>query len=1047
MGMNGLSRWGERVQGLLQEWGLWSRLQDPVEKARQTPQREQEAGESRLWTVPEEQRVLVIAMEGWRFLEGLARGERESPSEGPETLRKWFFLAYTQPEAVLLRLAFQVVGMEALEDLPGQFQRQIAKETYEVFLPILELLGMWDLRHRLGDRCLQFLNRKKWEQIQRLLTTSYRELEPAVHSLLQQLEQELPSGAYLKWHRSTPFGLLQRTRTEGETADLARLIKVDGLLPSIEACYQALAVLHRYGRGMFSRYPAASGRPFVDRIAWPRFNGYRALITRLLYPHSSQASSLLRVEFRLFTSEMEQVNQWGIVAACYQHKIRGTGAWWENEELRAFLRERPPGSSSPQIYVFSPSGEVFRLPEKSTPRDFASTIALELGQSYAGARVNGQPVSPNHLLRNGDVVEIQSSAAPRPTSPSAERLIRRVLEREVQYLGLDPGEPDEKARIQLLENVAWEMSRRRKLEQATVDALYQAVEGGRISPDEVVDRLLVYHLARYIVQEDGNPLSVGPEWVRFARFTDHRHDGLPCRVRFQEPIIGRWKNKGKVRLFQIYRQDCPRAPSPEEGGIPLRWIRVEWSGVLLKVQLRAIDRPQLLDDVLHPIYNLYPHGFYMLECNARTEAPRDQAHIDLILRAPGFEACHLLEEVLTELDRKGIRGQFHPLNPLAGLRLADSTRIPNPYTLAPTRDLFFGRWKEEEWVKNWLLREREPSQSVFVIHGPSRIGKTSFLLRLQQLLGINLDLSRAYAPVQVSLASAQSFAELAQAIDQELYRLLSGERRKTATPTPDPERMMRRLEQQLETIARERRPLLMLDEATAFLEWPEEDQRRLVASLITWGERFRMRVILACHPRPPKRETRRSPDAPLLGLLERADTDTLTLGPLEQEAAFQLIREPLRGRLLFEEKAAQEILELSGCHPYYLQLLLRTAVDYANAKGLKQIRTHDLDEIVRELFLHGKGYFLHWLQEDEEEEMLYWLARLLRRDQLWVSQEKVESLWLEQIPPARRWREQRRFHSLIAHLLQRGALQYDPRQGLRFTVPLFQRWLQEYGIS
>ncbi|WP_448605540.1 TGS domain-containing protein [Thermoflexus hugenholtzii] len=938
--------------------------------------------------------------------------------------------------------------MEALEDLPGRFQRQIAEETYEVFLPVLELLGMWDLRHQLGDRCLRFLNREKWERTHRLLTASYHELEPAVHSLLQRLERELPSGAHLKWHRSTPFGLLQRARTEGEAADLARLIKVDGLLPSVEACYQALAVLHRYGRGMFSRHPAtARGRPFVDRIAWPRFNGYRALITRLLYPHPFQASSLLRVEFRLFTSEMEQVNRWGIVAARYQRKIQGTGAWWENEDLRAFLRERPPGSISPQIYVFSPSGEAFRLPGKSTPRDFAFAIALELGQSYAGARVNGHPVGPDHLLCNGDVVEIRSSPAPRPASPSAERRIRRVLEREAQYLGLELEELEEKAWTQLLENVAWEMSRRRKLERATVEALYQAVGEGRISPDEVVDRFLVYHLARYIVQEDGSLLSVGPEWVRFARFTDHRHDGLPCRVRFQEPIIGRWKTKGKVRLFQIYRRDCPRAPSPEEGGIPLRWVRVERSGVLLKVQLRAIDRPRLLDEVLHPIYELYAHGFYMLECNARTEAPRDQAQIDLILQAPNLESWRELEKALADLDRKGVRGRFHPLNPLAGLRLADVTRIPNPYTLAPTCDLFFGRWKEEGWIKNWLLREREPSQSVFVIHGPSRIGKTSFLLRLQQLLGINLDLSRAYAPIQVSLASARSFAELAQAIDQELYRLLSGERRKTVTPTPDPERMMRRLEQQLETIARERRPLLMLDEATAFLEWPEEDQRRLVASLITWGERFRMRVILACHPRPPKRETRRPLDAPLLELLERADTDTLTLGPLEQEAALQLIREPLRGRLLFDERTTQEILELSGCHPYYLQLLLRTAVDYANAKGLKQIRAHDLDEIVQELFLHGRGYFLHWLQEDEEEEMLYWLARLLRHGQLWVSKEEAESLWLEQIPPARRWREQRRLRSLIARLLQKGALQYDPHQGLRFTVPLFQRWLQDYGLS
>jgi|GEM_PF-1393334 len=1047
MGADRLSRWGERIEGLLQEWGLWPKLRDPVEKAKQTPQRDHEAGESGLWMVPEEQRVLIIATEGWRFLEGLAREERESPSEEPETLRKWFFLAYIQPEAVLLRLAFQVVGIEALEDLPGRLRDQIAKETREVFLPILELFGMWELRRQLGDLSLQFLNRKRWERIDRLLTASYRELEPAVHALIRQLEPELPSGGHLKWHRSTPFVLLQRTRTEGEAADWARLIKVDVLLPSVEACYQALAVLHRYSQGMFSRHPvSASGRPFVDRIAWPRFNGYRALITRLLYPHPFQASSLLQVEFRLFTPEMERVNRWGIVAACYQHKIQGTGAWWENEELRAFLKERPPGTRSPQIYVFSPSGQVFRLSEQSTPRDFASMIASELSQNYAGARVNGQPVGPDHRLCNGDVVEIQVRTLPRPASPPAERLIHRVLEREAQYLGL--GWEELEGWEQLLENVAREMSRRHKLEQATAEALYQAVEEGRISPDEVADRLLVYHLARYIVQEDGSPLPVGPEWVRFARFTDHRHDGFPCRVRFQEPIIGRWKRKGKVRLLQIYRRDCPGAPLPEKGGIPLRWIRAERSGFPLKVQLRAIDRPRLLDEILHPIYDLYSKGFYLLECNARTEAPRDQAHIDLILWAPGSEACDLLKEALAELDRKGIRGQFHPLSPLAGLRLADTTRIPNPYTLAPTRDLFFGRWKEEERIRSWLLRTPETSRSVFVIRGPKRIGKTSFLLRLQQLLGLNPDLGRAYAPVQVSLASTKSLAELARAMDQELQGFRAREVRKPTALMPDPERTMERLERQLEIIARERRPLLLLDEASAILEWPEEGQRRLVASLITWGERFRARVILAFHPWPSGWETREAPHAPFLGLFEQADMDTLTLGPLEQEAALQLIREPLRGRLLFDERAAQEILELSGGHPFYLQLMLRTAVDYANTKELRQIRSQNLEEIIKELFLHGgEDYFLHWLQDDEEKEALCWLAGLLRRDQLWVDAKAAESRWLEQIPHARRRREQRRFRSLISRLLREGALQYDPLQGLRFTVPLFQRWLQDYGFS
>jgi guanosine-3',5'-bis(diphosphate) 3'-pyrophosphohydrolase len=540
--------------------------------------------------------------------------------EQAENLRKMFLAMVDDIRVVIIKLADRLHNMRTLQYLPADRQMRKARETLDVYAPLANRLGIWQLKWQLEDLSFRYLDPDSYHEIAQLLAARRAEraayLEQVIALLKERLAREgiraritgRPKHLYSIYHK-----MVEKSRDFDQIYDLhgVRII-----VHEVRECYHALGIVHTLWRPIPGE--------FDDYIAMPKDNLYQSLHTAVI----AMDGKPLEVQIR--TEEMHQVAEYGI-AAHWRYKegsrrdenleakinwLRQASEWREDvEDANQFMDSLRSDVFAERVYVFTPRGDIVDLPKGSTPVDFAYEIHSEIGHRCRGARVDGRLVSLDYQLHTGEKIEIITAKQGGPSrdwlnphlnyvaTQRARQKIRQwfrqeqreqniatgreVLDRELRRLGFDQESYAEIAKL---------------FKFSKVDDFLQAVGYGDISAAQIARKIddsadrsegLKFKAISETAVSDIQVKGVGDLLTRLATC---------CKPVPGDQIVG-YITRGKG--ITVHRTDCPNIVNIKDVE---RLINVSW-GVAqqaypMVVEVQAFDRSGMLRDIAAVVADL-----------------------------------------------------------------------------------------------------------------------------------------------------------------------------------------------------------------------------------------------------------------------------------------------------------------------------------------------------------------------------------------------------------------------------------------------------------
>src|SRR5450432_1843330 len=542
-----------------------------------------------------------------------------------ENIRKMVLAMVNDVRVVLVKLADRLHNMRTLEYLAPEKQQRISRETLDIYAPIAHRLGMGIIRGELEDLSFRFLEPESFVALQSEVT----EKDPIHQKFLEEVQATIQaklveSGipAELEARVKGLYSLHRKiVRQERNLDQIYDLLAVRVVSDSERNCYAALGVVHHIWRPVPGR--------FKDYISLPRPNLYQSLHTTVI-----QGGQPFEIQIR--TQEMHRLAEEG-VAAHWKYKdgkpvssgddqritwMRQLIEWsQELQEPGEFLSTLKVDLAPVEVYAFTPKGRVLELPKGATPVDFAYSVHTEVGHQCVGAKVNGQMVSLRHEIGSGDVVEILTQKAHKPSrdwlsfvkSSHAKSKIRHFINTQEREEATEMGR-------RLLENESRNFPKGLKkipsedLQQLAAqyglskpEDLFAAVGFGKYSARQV--------LSRYFgepTKEDEPSADAKPTLVKTVKrmlgfgeaplIVKGEDDLLVFRAKCCNPIPGDdivgYVTRG--RGVAVHTRTCPNVQNLMYQ--TERRIAVEWGGGTasifpVELVIRSKDRPGLLAEV------------------------------------------------------------------------------------------------------------------------------------------------------------------------------------------------------------------------------------------------------------------------------------------------------------------------------------------------------------------------------------------------------------------------------------------------------------------
>nr|WP_245720131.1 RelA/SpoT family protein [Nocardia uniformis] len=551
-----------------------------------------------------------------------------------ETIRKMIIAMARDPRVLVIKVADRLHNMRTMRFLPPEKQAKKARETLEVIAPLAHRLGMATVKWELEDLAFAILHPKKYDEIVRLVA----DRAPSRDTYLAKVRAEIVNtlaasriSAIVEGRPKHYWSIYQKMIVKGKDFDdIHDLVGIRILCDEVRDCYAAVGVVHSLWQPMAGR--------FKDYIAQPRYGVYQSLHTTVVGPDGKP------LEVQIRTQDMHRTAEFGIAAHWRYKETKGKHsndstevddmAWmrqlldWQREaaDPAEFLESLRFDLKSPEIFVFTPKGDVITLPQKSTPVDFAYAVHTEVGHRCIGARVNGRLVALERQLENGEVVEIFTSKAQNAgpsrdwsnfvVSPRAKAKIRQWFAKERREEALEAGKDQISKEVrrsglplQRLMSADAMSNLAHELHYTDISALYAAVGESQVSAQHVVQRLMAQLGGVGDVEnelaERSTPSTV-PSRQRGPGDAGVEIPGAPgtvaklakcCTPVPGDEIMGFVTRGGAV---SVHRTDCTNADSLRTE--PERIIEVKWapspsSVFLVAIQIEALDRTRLLSDV------------------------------------------------------------------------------------------------------------------------------------------------------------------------------------------------------------------------------------------------------------------------------------------------------------------------------------------------------------------------------------------------------------------------------------------------------------------
>lgn len=529
-----------------------------------------------------------------------------------ENVRKMLLAMAQDVRVIITKLADRLHNMRTLQYMSEQKQRDIAKETMDVYAPIAHRLGISGIKDELEDKSLRFLDPVAYAEIEKQLELRKDEREAFLNRIKAKIsariaDEDIEKIAIFGRVKSI-YGIYKKVYINGKDFDeIFDIYALRIIVNSVKECYNILGIVH----DMFTPIP---GR-FKDYISMPKNNMYQSLHTTVLDEEE------IPFEIQIRTWDMHYTAEYGIAAHWkYKEGISGKDkleeriSWVrqllenqkESEDVQEIVRSIKTDIASDEVYVFTPTGHVITLPVGATAIDFAYAIHTEVGNKMVGAKADGRIVPIDFVVQTGMVIEVITSNAPGrgPSrdwlnivkTSSARSKIRAWFKREKREENIIEGKAafEKELRRSLInlpedemEKFVLDIVKRSKMN--TADEFYAAIGYGGILLSKIMPRIREEYSKQYKHNQDIDLKQIAEKPKKSKKASGGVIvEGLDdCLIKFAKccnPLPGDDIVGFVTRGYgvSIHKADCPNAlssMSTEEN--KSRWLSAHWQSAPL----------------------------------------------------------------------------------------------------------------------------------------------------------------------------------------------------------------------------------------------------------------------------------------------------------------------------------------------------------------------------------------------------------------------------------------------------------------------------------
>src|SRR5713101_5391505 len=588
-----------------------------------------------------------------------------------ENFRKMLLAMVDDIRVILVKLADRLHNMRTLNHLPEERRNKIAQETRDIYAPIANRLGMSKVKNELEELSFRYLEPQAYEALRAKVDATRRATEGLIGELKKTITAKLAEAQVtvieIDGRIKRLWSISQKLKRQKiEIEQVYDFIAMRILTDDVKDCYAALGIIHQ-------TWSPVPGR-IKDFIAMPRPNGYQSLHTSVISEHGMPFEVQIRTiemhrraeegiaahwkykEGRIGDQRDERYFQWMRQLLEYQQEFRDPQEFIQNLKVELYPEE---------VYTFTPKGMVKALPRGATPVDFAYAIHTDVGHQCVGARVNGKMVPLRTRLKNGDIVEIVTSAGHKPSRDWLNFVVTSNARYKIKHLI----RLEERARAVDLGRKVFEKELRRydvpqkglldsetfakvmaEVGAKTADDLFALIGYGTQSAKQLIGRLVPGDKLREKAPEGAVIAAVkrvfgaSEDKIKVKGFDDL----LVFRARCCNPIRGEkivgYITRGKG--VSVHSATCPNVVNLLYD--PERRIEVEWdkgaeaSRYTVKLTMEVEDRQGLLAAVSAKIADINTN---IKNMEAHTDEDR-RARIDMTIEISDLKH---LEKVMKSL--------------------------------------------------------------------------------------------------------------------------------------------------------------------------------------------------------------------------------------------------------------------------------------------------------------------------------------------------------------------------------------------------------------
>ncbi len=527
--------------------------------------------------------------------------------EQAENIRKLFLAMSKDIRVLLIKLADRLHNMRTLQYLPAYKQQKKARETLDIFAPLAGRLGIGNIKTELEDLSMKYIYPEEYKFLIEKLNMQRDKRMVLVNRVQDEIEnqiKDLNMKYEIKGRPKHFYSIFNKMRNQGKTFDqIYDLIAVRVVLEDIRDCYTVLGIIH-------SIWKPVPGR-FKDYIAMAKPNMYQSLHTTVV----TNFGQIFEIQIRTF--EMNRIAEYGIAAHWKYKEGKGLSEpddmdkklGWIKEVMDVqgdlkdsleFIDTLKLNVSTNEIYVFSPKGAVFDLQSGSTCVDFAYRVHSAVGDQCVGAKVNNRIVHLNHVLENGDMVEILTNKASKGPSrdwlkfvvtPSAKAKInsffRKAFKEENIKIGKEMLVKEAKRRGYALSDLmvpSWVGFVIDRYRFSSIEDMYASVGYGSITTNKILLKLIDYYRKDKAskMPDESNLDELKSDVVK--KPTRRAHSGIIvegyddflikishcCNPVPGDDIIG-FVSRGRGII--VHKKDCPNMQNQEKN----RLLSAKWA--------------------------------------------------------------------------------------------------------------------------------------------------------------------------------------------------------------------------------------------------------------------------------------------------------------------------------------------------------------------------------------------------------------------------------------------------------------------------------------